>query len=495
MRPNRCFSTGPGMGPVVLLGLAGVLSLVGCPGGEVANRAPNISPEPPETAPAYERYVYDLVCADLDGDMVTLTRGASDTCEGELTDHGNRTATYIFDPDPRQAGTDCVLEVVCDDGELQDTEQAVVTLAVPTDAEDLTFAPFELWAEPIADYISEGATALQTWDFYWGIHDLAVHDHRLYIGYGDATHNVGSLVPIEIRSWQTPDPDAIGSEFVTDEEQISRYRQINGRLLAPGVDAAEDNLLGQIYSLDATGWNKDRTIRWAWHVEDVTIQGDDLIACGSGGTLDDYADGTVNAYLYRRTPDATGFEVDTSLAHPDPPGDHRLTNLLVVGDDLYATGYWSDYSVSHATAFRYTGAGLEPWDDMASFYVTDTLSVAPDLGLVFGVAIAATLRWAARVVTPAGVTEAMGLAGLTPLNVDPLPDGRALLLVLETDVYPSPSEGPWDIVVGVTSDGQDFTELARQSFDVLPRSIAFWRRSLYLGLDDGTVWRAWGTTP
>ena len=89
--------------------------------------------------------------------------------------------------------------------------------------------------------------------------------------------------------------------------------------------------------------------------------------------------------------------------------------------------------------------------------------------------------------------EALGLAGLTPLNADPLPGGGALILAREGDVYPSPSDGPWDIVVGVTTDGQDFTELARQTFSVLPRSIAFWRRSLYLGLDDGTVWRAYGT--
>ncbi len=483
----------PANSPLMSLGLVVALGLVGCSGGDEKNRAPAISPPPPATAPAYEPYVYDLVCADPDGDLVTFALGADDTCGGDLTDHGNRTASYTFDPDPLGAGTDCVVEVVCDDGEFQDTARAVVTQTLPTDAEDLTFAPFELWAEPIADYISEAASALQSLNFYRGIHDLAVHDHRLYIGYGDATANVGRLVPIEIRSWQTPDPDAIASEFVTDEEQISRYRQINGRLLAPGVDAAEDNLLGQIYSLDATGWSKDRTIRWAWHVEDVTMQGDDLIACGSGGDLDDYADGTVNAFLYRRTPDATGFEVDTALPHPQPPGDHRLTNLLVVAGALYATGYWSDYSVAYATAYRHTGTGLEPWEDMASFYVTDTLSVEPNLGLVFGVAIETTLRWATRVVTPAGVVEAMGLTGLTPLNVDPLPDGRALMLVLETDVYPSASEGPWDIVVGVTTDGQDFTELTRQSFDVLPRSIAFWRRSLYLGLDDGTVWRAWGT--
>ena len=330
-------------------------------------------------------------------------------------------------------------------------------------------------------------------NFYRGIHDLAVHDHRLYIGYGDATHNVGSLVPIEIRAWQTPDPAAIQTEFVTDEEQIDRYRQVGGRLLIPGVDAAEDDLLGQIYSLDATGWSKDRTVRWAWHVQDVTMQGDDVIACGSGGTIDDYNDGTVNAFLYRRTPDATGFAVDTQLPHPQPPGDHRLTNLLVVGSTLYATGYWSDYSVSHAIAYRHTGTGLEPWDDMAGYFVTDSLSVETELGLVFGVVIDATLRWESRVVTPTGVTEALGLAGLTPLNADPLPDGGALILAREGDVYPTPANGPWDIVVGVTTDGQDFTELARQTFNVLPRSIAFWRRSLYLGLDDGTVWRAYGT--
>jgi len=472
--------------------LLAACGLLGC-SDEPSNRAPHILSPPPDTAAAFERYVYDLACADPDGDLVTLTRGVNDTCAGDLTDHGNRMATYGFDPDPRLAGTDCVVEVVCDDGALQDTANATVTLLLPTDAEDLTFAPFEPWAEPIADYISEAATALGTWNFYHGIHDLAVHDHRLYIGYGDATHNVGSLVPIEIRAWQTPDPQAIETEFVTDEEQIDRYRQVGGRLLVPGVDATEDGLMGQIYSLDATGWSKDRTVRWAWHAHDVTLQDNDLIACGSGGTIDDYNGGTVNAYLYRRTPDATGFEVDTQLPHPQPPGDHRLTSLLTVGSTLYATGYWSDYSVSHATAYRHTVAGLEPWDEMSGYYVTDTLAVTPNLGLVFGVALETTLRWAARVVTPTGVTEALGLAGLTVLNADPLPEGRALILAREGDTYPSPENGPWDAVVGVTSDGQDFVELARQTFDVLPRSIAFWRHSLYLGLDDGTVWRAWGT--
>ncbi len=469
-----------------------ILVVAGC-GGEEANRAPSITSEPPDTAHAYEQYVWDLACADLDGDPVTLSRSSADTCAGELTDHGNRTATYAFDPDPELASTECVVAVVCDDGELQDLAQATVTLAPLPVPEDLTYPPLEFWAAPIEDYISAAATALQSWDFYRGIHELAVHDHRLYIGYGDATHNVGSLVPIEIRSWSTPQPEAIATEFVTDEEQIDQYRQVNGRLLVPGVDATEDGLLGQVYTLEATGWARDRSVRWAWHVQDVTMQGDDLIACGSGGTYDDYTNGTVNAYLYRRTPDATGFEVKTSLPHPQPPGDNRLTKLLVVGDELYAMGYWSDYSVSYATAYRWNGTGLEVWDDMDSFYVTETLSLQPDLGLVFGVAIESTLRWAARVVTPTGVTEALGLAGMTVLNADPLPDGRALILAREGDVYPSPTDGPWDVVVGVTSDGQDFTELLRQRFEVLPRSIAFWRDSLYLGLDDGTVHRTRGT--
>lgn len=483
------------IGTDAFMALAAAMALTlasgGCP-GDPANRAPSILPAPPTSAWPYERYVWDLACADPEGDMVTFTRGPGDTCAGALTDHGDRTATYAFEPGPPEASTDCVVEVVCNDGALQDVERATVTLSPLPVPEDLTYDGFEPWAEPIADYISEAATALGNWNFYRGIHELAVHDHRLYIGYGDATHNVGSLVPIEIRAWHSPDPDAIQTELVTDEEQIDKYRQMNGRLLIPGVDATEDGLLGQVYTLEATGWAKDRTVSGAWHVQDVAVQGDDLLACGSGGTLDDYANGTVNAYLYRRTTDATGFLVETVIPHPQPPGDNRLTKLLVVGSQLYALGYWSDYSVAYATAYHFTGGGLAPWDDMASFWAEDTLSVGADRGLVFGVAIESTLRRATRVVTPAGVTEAAGLTGLGVLNADPLPDGRALILALQTDAYPTSETGPWDVVVGVTTDGQDFTELVHQSFDELPRSIAFWRRSLYLGLDDGTVWRAFG---
>ncbi|MFH2010672.1 MAG: hypothetical protein ABI333_28990 [bacterium] len=478
------------------IGLAAICLLLatGCGDeGGPGNRAPTIYSTAPTEATPYFEYSYALGCSDPDGDMLALLRGANDTCGGTLVDHGNRQGTYAFTPEHGQADSACVVEVVCTDPELlSDTQQIPVTILPLPDVETLTFGPFEPWAEPIADYIQDVAQALQTWDFYWGIHDLAVHDHRLYIGYGDATHNAGSRVPIEIRAWSRPDPEAIQTEFVTDEEQIDRYRQPNGRLLIPGVDATQDGLMGQVYVLGSTGWIKDRTVQLAWHVHDVAVQGDDLVACGSGGTIDDYNGGTVNAFLYRHTPDATGFAIDVQLPHPQPPGDNRLTSLLVVDDTLYATGYWSDYSVSYATAYVQDGTALVAWDDLSNFYVLDSLSVTPSLGLLFGVTIDTALTFGGRVVTAGGVAVADGLEGLSVLNADPLPGGRALILARDGDEYPTPATDTWTVSVGVTSDGHNFQELAAQTFDVQPRSIAFWRRSLYLGLDDGTVWRAVG---
>ena len=65
-----------------------------------------------------------------------------------------------------------------------------------------------------------------------------------------------------------------------------------------------------------------------------------------------------------------------------------------------------------------------------------------------------------------------------------------MVLAIEGGAYPLP-EGPWDaFVVLIDRDASDQVELWRQCVEVFPLSVAFWRRELYLGFDDGTVWRA-----
>lgn len=481
---------------VGLLGLCG-LAAADCGGASAPdNRPPFFASTPPAQATVYFPYVYEMACGDPDGDLVTLARAQEDTCGGTVTDAGDRTARYELLPGTGDAGTSCVVAVVCADPAGHEVRQsAPITVAPGPEPEALVFSPFAEWADPLADYHDAAMHALSTRQFLWGIHDLAVWQDRLYLGYGDANVNVGRLVPIEIRSFPEPQPTACASEFVTDEEQIDRYRIAGDRLVIPGVDATEDGLLGNAYTLDATGWTKRRSLQWGWHVHDVADHDGSLYAVGSGGSLEDYHDSTVNAYLWRMGPGEERFEVEDVVPHPSPPGDNRLVSLLEAAGELYAFGYYSTTDTTHPTAFRLGAAGLEPWAGLASFFVLGTQPASPDQGLVWGVEIGSTLRQGARRVDASGAHPIGSLAGLTVLDAAPLGQGRLLLLLLDGDAYPAPDQGPFALSVAVLGADGSLDPLVEQTLSVMPESLAFWQRHLYLGLTDGRLLRAEGDLP
>ncbi len=103
------------------------------------------------------------------------------------------------------------------------------------------------WAEPIADYLAVGERQTMGGDFLRAVQDLHVYEDRLYLGYGDANVNLGRATPIEVRAFADDARPEAASEFRTDEEQIERYRELDGDLWIPGVDATEDAWLGNVY--------------------------------------------------------------------------------------------------------------------------------------------------------------------------------------------------------------------------------------------------------
>ncbi len=363
------------------------------------------------------------------------------------------------------------------------------------DIEELTFGAFEPWAEPIEDWIINQRLSLGHMEFNRAITDLIVWDDRLWFGYGDATLNLG---PVDLRHFTEPEPEAVAWDFTTDEEQVDQYRHLGEVLAVPGVDATEDGLMGNAYTLSPGGsWYKSRTLEMAWHVHDIAVLDDVVYACGSGGTLDDYNNSTVKALFFRSQDGGRTFETVAQIPHPDPPGDHRFTHLLAVGDAVYALGYRSDLQVINGfVAFRQDADGFAPYADWPYFFVTHTASLTSDLGLVVGVDVSSDpLTWGCLMATPdSGFSPAAICEGKTVLDVEPLGDGRALLLYLSGDAYPVDVIGPWEVGVGLTTDGTDLTELTSQTLETMPDSIAFWRGSLYLGMSNGQVWHSPGST-
>ncbi len=364
------------------------------------------------------------------------------------------------------------------------------------DVQDLIFDAPRPWAAPIADYIEINQAELGHGDFLQGVHELFPFEGRLYIGYGDANLNLGRVTPIELRAWENlDDPDGWVSEFIVDEEQVDHFRVLEGKLVLPGVDATEDAFLGNVYQLEPGGdWSKSRTLEGAWHVHDAAAVGETLYACGSGGTAEDYENSDVNAFVYRSDDGGMTYVVEQSYDHPDPPGDNRFTNLLTVDDRLHVFGYASDLSsINRFHAFTLGDDGIETIGGLSRVFVTRTESLSPDRGLLVGVSVGTVLTWRAWTLADGEVEPATALDGITILDLLPLGDGRTLLLAIEGNDYPSPTEGPWRAMVGITADAGSLETLVSWDTDVWPEAVAYYQGSLLVGMSDGSVHRAEGS--
>lgn len=107
--------------------------------------------------------------------------------------------------------------------------------------------------------------------------DLEIYDEKLYIGAGDYDENTGPVYSmcfdIEQEEWLD-----VG---VLRDEQISRFCQINGKLIAVGTDPMDDWSLGNYYVLGDDGWETVRSIPNGIHNFDM-IEFDGKIFCALG---------------------------------------------------------------------------------------------------------------------------------------------------------------------------------------------------------------------
>ncbi len=361
-----------------------------------------------------------------------------------------------------------------------------------TDIAQMKFGKFSLWTNPIEDYIAINTEELGHEDFTKDIFDLTTFGGRLYFGYGDATLNLGRITPIEIRYFSDPSNKEYAFDFTSDEEQIDRYRQFGDLLIIPGLDATEDGLLGNVYTTQEEGeWYKSRTLENAWHVHDAVILGDSLYACGSGGSLDDYADSTVHAYVWKSTDGGENFEVVADREHPNPPGDQRHVYLMPNGSELYVFGYHTDGTgTTYGTSYVLEEDGVAPFAELGSFFVLDTVILDDAVALVVGIHIEDPLRQGAMLMENGIVTEYPGLHDYTVLDAEPLGDGRGLVLYLEGNEYPLLDTGGWPTHVGVLHPDGALVEVADFLPSVRPTAIAYWQGRLYIGMADGSIWRA-----
>ncbi len=369
--------------------------------------------------------------------------------------------------------------------------------AGPTAWFEQLYAAPSLWAQPIEDYLAAGRDHVgPQGTFNEALQDLVVFEDRLYIGYGDATENLGRIIPIQIRSFASPTSTIATSEFDTDEEQIDRYRSIGDALYIAGIDATEDAFLGNMYiRRPAEGWLKRRTIMGGVHVHDVAQFDGTLFAVGSGADGPrEWNAGRIFGYLWRSSDDGDSFET----AHREPNGgvgDSRFTRLLPVGELLWMFGYQTDRNarIDRVPNSNYNGlsvARLEARYGLSGALITETDVISGTLGLARGVDVSRNpIRARAWTIDHNAEVRALdALDDKTIIDVYVTPQA-VLLLVIDGSSWP-PNRDPWRATVLVTSDFLTFDELVSFEWPHAVRAVAHWQGALYFGTDRGQVLRA-----
>lgn len=358
------------------------------------------------------------------------------------------------------------------------------------------YGAMQLWQEPITDYIQDAAELLKVdqTKLHRSIDDLSVFDGRLYFGYGDATLNAGRVVPIQIRYWADPGDSAPLVDLQeTTEEEIAQFRVFGDTLYVPGVDATEDAFLGNVFSRNAGGeWIRHRSVYGGVHVHDVAEFKSALYSCGSGARdLDTWNTGKVRSFLWRSLDDGNTWETVAEVPN-DTTGDRRWVQMLPFQDRLLLFGYRTNStgSINALLSDSFDGNVVTKTTIGAGHFVVGTELVHPGIGVIRGVAATVDpLLHETLVVRQGDSSGERILEGKVVLDLAVVEPGKAVLVVGETDAYPSPATPtPWHVLF--TEDWASFRELATGQSDGWPTAVAYWKGGLYVGTDDGKVYRS-----
>lgn len=167
--------------------------------------------------------------------------------------------------------------------------------------------------------------------------DMQLWNGKIYLGHGNSSNKgpARNAGPIPIISYDLK-TGHFETEFTVDEEQIDRYRIIDGQLYVPGHDPRDSWELGNFYRLTDDGWEKVRTIPIGIHAYDILGYQEALFV----------AEGTVKRAMVSRSSDSGGTWESFIL-----PNARRAYELFTLGDKLYVSAY-------EGIIYRYTGSGF-----------------------------------------------------------------------------------------------------------------------------------------
>ena len=427
------------------------------------------------------------------------TRGETASSAGEIA-LAEQAGTDMA-PDEQPAGQMSREDQVA--GEVTSEEQE-------NDEPEVLLGEFELWQSPIERYIAEASEALGP-DIDRSIHDLFVFNNRLHLGYGDANLNAGGVSPIQLLSFDSPEAELTVDTLETGEEGIYRYRLIDGELMIAGTDSTDADELtsrplieGNFLRTRNGQWEKYRSIQGGEHVHDATRFMEGLWAVGSGAdNRMEWDNFGVYRYLWFSDDGGVTWRKYKRILREEP-GDTRFVHLLAVGPRLFIFGYLNPSqgptTPANEMILGLTGEptplniGLEDGQStedihpLANVFIENTYPINESLGVISGFDIDER-KWRVWTIDSDGLVTKLSIFGenrLVDFSVNNS-DG-SITALFNTDNESQASQ--MIIMYGASLDTLNEKRTLDFESDQRPVSITQWGDAIYLGRNDGQIWRA-----
>lgn len=302
--------------------------------------------------------------------------------------------------------------------------------------------------------------------------DMQVWNGKIYIGHGNSSNRepASNAGPIPIVTYD-PVTEQFETTFTVDEEQIDRFRIINGQVYIPGHDPLDGWELGNFYRLTSKNWEKVRTIPMGIHTYDMLSFQDTLFA----------ALGTTKGAMVSRSAD--NGQTWASVKLPNTP---RAYELFTLKDKLYVSAYKNKI-------FRYINDSFEQVD--VNLFPKATPSPHPLI--VRSTHFKKTLIYigADRINDhqwhPFGIYKATQIDRAQPLNL-PSNNSPYDILVQSNTVYiltnrkKEAHPGFTGMIYG-SKDLETWIEIVRFNIPSLARSFVYYTGSFYIGLGTDTI--------
>lgn len=329
---------------------------------------------------------------------------------------------------------------------------------------------------PTSDRFETGVRARSPWD-------MMIWDGFLYVGSGDYDVNAGPI-DVERMNLRTGEWENSGT---LPEEEINRFRVVDGKLAVPGIDPQENWDFGNYYVLSDGEWVQNRVLPDGVHTFDV-VSYNGMIFAGLGVEEGEYPivmsdDGGATFRHVEMWKD--GERLDTTGRVWV-----RVYNLFTLQGNLYAFFVFRSREATTMDLYRYTNERFE-YD---TTWLDNTLKVAKIKFKSFAYSpIPAITEYKNKLFFTTGnlyVTD-----DAKTLTEIPFPDSETVYDLVSHNgklyvLCGAPQEdGCVRVSVWANSKKNDssFTELFYFDYPIPPLSLAVKNNIFYIGMSDTTA--------